>query len=152
MTKNQDETYIRDGRAPIPESDVTSRVMRANKAKGTKPELMMRESLRLIGLPGYRLHWKKAPGRPDIAYPGKKTAIFVNGCFWHRCPKCNFPLPKSNTEYWNQKFERNVRRDLEKTQALEQNGWKVFTFWECEIKSNPMQCARSVKEYISTLG
>lgn len=91
--------YLRDGRAPIPDSEITSRVMSSNKGKNTKPEILMRDALRQIGIPGYRLHWKKAPGRPDIAYPGKKIAIFVHGCYWHRCPHCDLPLPKTNTEF-----------------------------------------------------
>jgi DNA mismatch endonuclease (patch repair protein) len=122
--------------------------MRANRAKNTKPEILMRTALRDVGIPGYRLHWKRAPGKPDIAYPGKKTAIFVNGCFWHRCPHCNLPLPKSNTDYWRQKFERNVQRDSEKTKALESAGWTVFSYWECEIKADSLQCATQVKIHL----
>ena len=151
MTRTPEEPYLRDGRAPIPKSDTTSRVMRANRAKNTKPEILMREALRSIGIPGYRLHWTKAPGRPDIAYPSKKIAVFVHGCFWHRCPKCNLSLLKSNTDYWRQKFERNVQRDLEKTQALEREGWTVFSFWECEIKDDSLRRALIVKDCISKL-
>lgn len=91
--------------------------------------------LRAAGFPGYRLQWKHAPGHPDIAYPGRKVAIFVNGCFWHRCPKCDLPLPKTNPEYWEEKFRRNVQRDKQKTAELEQLGWRVFVIWECELKS-----------------
>jgi DNA mismatch endonuclease (patch repair protein) len=90
--------------------------MRSNKGKNTSPEISMRKALRDNGASGYRLHWK-VPGKPDIAYPGRKIAIFVNGCFWHRCPRCDLPLPKSNTGFWTGKFERNVARDVE-TQIL----------------------------------
>lgn len=83
------KNYIRDGRAPIPESEITSKVMSAVRGKDTKPELALRKALKDVGIQGYRLHWKRAPGRPDIAYPGSKVAIFVHGCFWHRCPYCN---------------------------------------------------------------
>nr|WP_305064770.1 hypothetical protein [Methanococcoides sp.] len=68
-------SYIRDGRAPIPLSENTSKVMSANKGKNTEPELMLRKALRDIGLSGYRIHWKKATGKPDIAYPGKKRGL-----------------------------------------------------------------------------
>lgn len=148
MDQEETRKYIRDGRAPIPESEVTSRVMSANRPKDTKPELQMRWALRQVGIPGYRLHWKKAPGRPDIAYPGRKVAVFVHGCFWHRCPICDKQLPKSNTEWWRKKFKRNKERDARKTAHLEEEGWKVLVIWECEIKDNPVQCALRVKEYV----
>lgn len=128
-------TYM-DNRNPKPSSEVTSRVMRSNKAKDTKPELILRKALRERGFPGYRLNWKKVPGRPDIAYPGRKIAIFVNGCFWHRCPYCQLSLPKTHTDFWKAKFERNVERDARKTMELESAGWYVITVWECEIKND----------------
>lgn len=141
-------SYIRDGRAPIPTSETTSRVMSANVGKNTKPELALRKALREIGIPGYRLHWKKAPGRPDIAYPGRRIAIFVNGCYWHRCPHCNLPLPRSNTDFWKEKFEKNIKRDTDKTRDLEENGWMVLVFWECEINNDPLACADKVKRQV----
>lgn len=91
----------------------------------------------MFGYGGYRLHWKKAPGRPDICYPGRKVAIFVNGCFWHRCPICQPPLPKSNVRFWKRKFALNAERDERKVRALEELGWTVVTVWECEIKDTP---------------
>lgn len=107
--------------------------MQANKRKDTKPELLVRARLRAAGLTGYRLQWK-VPGRPDVAWPGKKVALFVNGCFWHRCPHCNLSLPKSNVEYWQVKFDRNVERDAANLEALEADGWKVHVLWECQLK------------------
>ncbi|WP_340819797.1 very short patch repair endonuclease [Methanolobus sp. WCC4] len=138
--------YIRDGRAPIPESETTSRVMSANTGKNTKPEIIFRKALREVGIPGYRLHWKKVPGRPDIAYPGKKIAIFVHGCYWHRCPHCDLPLPRSNTDFWAEKFRKNKERDAKKKAALEAEGWDVMVFWECQIKKDAIACAESAKE------
>ena len=128
--------YCRDGRAPIPENEQTSKTMSAIKAKNTKPELKLRHALWHNGIRGYRLHWKKAPGRPDIAFPGKKIAIFVNGCFWHRCPHCNPSTPKSNIEFWEEKFNKNVERDKRKIELLEQDGWRVLTIWECQLKKD----------------
>ena len=93
--------------APKPVSAATRHVMQANKSKNTKPELKVRAALREAGLSGYRLHWKKAPGKPDICFPGRRVAIFVNGCFWHRCPHCGLSMPKSNVEFWEAKFARN---------------------------------------------
>src|SRR5688572_12008011 len=106
--------YIRDKRSPKPKSETVSRVMSANKAKNSKPEVHLRKALWNQGAKGYRLHYKKVPGRPDICYVSKKVAIFVNGCFWHRCPHCNYQLPKTNTEFWKEKFGKNVNRDLKK--------------------------------------
>ena len=133
MKKNETMT-TRDRRNPEPSSIVTTKVMKANKGKDTGPEIIVRQILRESGFPGYRLNWKKAPGRPDVAYPGRKIAIFINGCFWHRCPHCNLPLPKTHTDFWKQKFEKNVERDKRKTEELESMGWTVITIWECEIK------------------
>lgn len=122
---------------PTPSSEVTTKVMKANKGKNTGPEIRLRSLLRTHGYPGYRIGWKGVPGHPDICYPGRKVAIFVNGCFWHRCPSCNLPLPKTNTEFWKEKFERNVERDRRKTCELESMGWTVITVWECELRKDP---------------
>lgn len=108
--------------------------MKGNKRSNTKPEQLVRERLRAAGLSGYRLQWKKAPGRPDIAYPGRKVAIFVNGCFWHRCPQCNPSMPKRNVEFWEAKFARNVARDQKALAELEEMGWRALTVWECDLK------------------
>jgi len=110
--------------------------MKGNRGRDTRPEMELRRLLREAGFPGYRLHWKNAPGRPDIAYPGRKVAIFVNGCFWHRCPHCQPPVPKSHTDFWQKKFDLNVERDARKTAELEAAGWTVITVWECELRSN----------------
>ena len=102
--------------------------MKANKGKDTRPELEVRRLLRLAGHPGYRLHWKildshgKVICRPDICYLGRKVAIFVHGCFWHRCPHCKLSLPKRNREYWQEKFEVNVARDRIVEQQLRLGG------------------------------
>lgn len=133
MSKSSD--YVRDKRSPSPKNNLVSKVMSSNKAKNTSPEILLRRSLRENGVGGYRLQWK-APGRPDIAYPGKRVAIFVNGCFWHRCPRCNLPLPKSNVDFWADKFERNKERDRKNKDLLEEDGWRVITAWECEIQSD----------------
>lgn len=115
-------------------SEATRHVMQANKSKNTKPELLVRRHLREAGLPGYRLHWKKCPGKPDICYPGRKIAIFVNGCFWHRCPHCNLSTPKTNMEFWEAKFARNRARDERNQRELVDQGWTVLVVWECTLK------------------
>lgn len=139
------KVYIRDGRAPIPISESISKVMSANKGKDTKPEIILRKYLWKSNLRGYRVHWNKVPGRPDIAYPGKKLAIFVNGCFWHRCPYCNLQLPKSNQSFWKHKFTKNIERDSRKVNELEVLGWTVLVVWECEINNSFDEIKNQIK-------
>ena len=119
-------------------TEAVRKSMQGNKRANTKPELILRKALREAGLSGYRLQWK-VPGHPDISWPGQKVAIFVNGCFWHRCPMCKPPMPKSNVEYWSSKFERNVERDQRKLEQLEEAGWTVHTVWECELKRDRIE-------------
>lgn len=128
--------YLRDGRAPIPKKEITSKIMSAIKGKNTKPELILRKALWSAGLNGYRLHWEKVPGRPDVAFPGNKIAIFVNGCFWHRCPHCKPSMPKSNLLFWKEKFRKNILRDKIKIKALKKQGWSTIVIWECQLKNN----------------
>ena len=142
------KTYSRDKRSPKPLNDSTSKVMSANKAKNTKPEIMLRKALWDKGYKGYRLNWKRVPGRPDIAYPGKKIAIFVNGCYWHRCSKCDLPIPKTNTEFWKDKFDKNVERDKKKSDELLFLNWIVLVFWECDIKSNISNSIQKIKKVL----
>lgn len=133
---------------PPASSPAVHNVMIANTSKDTKPELQVRRMLREEGYPGYRLHWRidDADGRyvcrPDITYPGRKLAIFVHGCFWHRCPECAMGLPKSNVDYWSKKFERNIERDRRKEDSLIGLGWDVRTIWECEIRDSDFEIGR----------
>jgi DNA mismatch endonuclease (patch repair protein) len=119
---------------PPPSSPTVRSVMQANRARDTKPERQLRLALRESGHPGYRLNWKRAPGRPDISYPGRRVAVFVHGCYWHHCPRCHPDLPKSNPEFWARKFELNRERDARKRRQLEEADWRVFEVWECDIR------------------
>jgi len=125
--------------------------MKANKAQDTKPELAIRRQLWAQGIRGYRLNWKKVPGRPDICFIKKKVAIFIHGCFWHRCPKCKPSYPKTNTEFWKKKFELNVLRDEAKTIALSQLGWRTLTLWECDIKKDVLNEVVRIRELLNSL-
>ncbi len=112
-----------------------SRNMAAIKGKDTKPEMIVRKYLFSRGL-RFRVQVRKLPGTPDIVLPKYKTAIFVNGCFWHGHEGCKyFRLPKSNVEFWKEKIERNIERDKESMQALFDLGWKVVRIWECELRN-----------------
>ncbi len=119
--------------SPQASSYAVHKSMQGNKRKDTKPELLVRQRLREVGLGGYRLQWK-VPGRPDVAWPGKKVALFIHGCYWHRCPHCNLQLPKKNTEYWEAKFNRNQERDAQNMEKLKAMGWHTHVVWECELK------------------
>jgi len=139
-------TASRLGPTPEPTSEAVTRSMKGNRARDTTPELTLRRLLRGAGYPGYRLHWGNAPGHPDVAYPGRKIAVFVNGCFWHRCPHCQPSVPKAHSEFWRRKFELNAERDVRKQRELESAGWTVFTAWECRLRDDPQREVRAIIE------
>ncbi|MDS0773419.1 very short patch repair endonuclease [Escherichia coli] len=113
-----------------------SRTMQAVRSRDTKPEMIVRRFLHAQGL-RYRLHGRDLPGSPDIVFPGKRFVVFVHGCFWHQHPNCPASSrPKTNTDYWDKKLDRNVERDLAVKKSLEQKGWSVKVVWECQIKNN----------------
>jgi DNA mismatch endonuclease (patch repair protein) len=104
------------------------------RSKNTKPEEIVRKYLFSRGL-RYRKCDKRYPGKPDMIFPKYRTAVFVNGCFWHSHENCpGFVVPKSNLEYWLPKLERNKIRDKANISLLEADGWRVITVWECELK------------------
>lgn len=129
-------------------SAATRKSMQGNKRRDTSPEKTVRAMLRSFGWPGYRCDWKKAPGHPDIAYPGRKIAIFVHGCFWHHHEGCRYAsTPAKNSEYWKAKFERNKARDERVRAELESEGWQVVVVWECELKRDRVeQTARTLHD------
>ena len=149
MSYSFNSKYIRDKRSPTPLNENVSKVMSATQRKNTKSELLLRKALRGIGLIGYRLHWKKVPGSPDIAFPGKKIAIFVNGCYWHRCPHCNYKLPEHNKEFWREKFITNVKRDVKNIKDLEEMDWNTLVIWECQINNNINDCISKINKLIA---
>lgn len=105
------------------------------RGKNTKPEMAVRRMLHAAGF-RFRLHVKDLPGKPDIVLPKWRTVIFVHGCFWHRHEGCkDTTTPKTRTEWWLEKFAKNVANDLKKQSALEAAGWKVIVVWECEMKN-----------------
>lgn len=110
-----------------------SRIMRAVKGKDTKPELVVRSLLHGAGY-RFRLHRRDLPGKPDLAFPGRRKALFVHGCFWHGhdC-KRGARAPKENSEYWREKIARNRKRDGAHRLALEECGWSSLAVWECEL-------------------
>lgn len=104
------------------------------KGKNTKPEMLVRKFLFAHGY-RYKLHDKKLPGKPDIVLPKYKTVIFVHGCFWHGHTNCKYyVVPKTNTDWWLNKINRNIANDAKAVKALKRDGWKIITVWECDLK------------------
>jgi DNA mismatch endonuclease, patch repair protein len=113
--------------------------MQAIKSKNTKPELHVRQFLHKAGL-RYSLHKTGLPGKPDLFLRSRNAAVFVHGCFWHGHEGCkDFRLPKTRTEWWQEKIIKNTQRDLANTKALVRLGIRVFTIWECEIKPENLE-------------
>lgn len=122
-------------------------------SKDTKPELLLRRALHALGL-RYRLHGKDLPGKPDLVFASYRAVVFVHGCFWHRHSSCKVASsPKSNTEFWEAKFARNVERDAANLTALKYRGWRVFVVWECELtgKGKAEACALDLAAQLKTL-
>lgn len=113
--------------------EVRSRTMRAVRSRDTGPEMVVRRLAHGMGY-RYRLHRKDLPGAPDLAFPSRRKAVFVHGCFWHwhDCPRGD-RMPKSNRDYWMRKLSRNRARDAEHRERLRGMGWGVLTIWECQI-------------------
>ena len=104
------------------------------KGSDTKPEKILRSALHRAGF-RFRLHDKRLPGKPDLVLKKFSTVIFVHGCFWHRHKGCDkATTPKSNIDFWEEKFKRNTERDARKSKELSDRGWEVLTVWECEIE------------------
>ncbi len=103
------------------------------KRADTKSEMIVRRIAHALGY-RFRLHRKDLPGSPDLVFPRLKKAIFVHGCYWHRhdCKKAT--TPKTNVDFWRQKFERNVERDRKALTELSKQGWRTMVVWECETK------------------
>ncbi len=113
------------------------------RGRDTSPERALRSELHRLGF-RFRLS-SRLPGHPDIVLPRYRTAIFVNGCFWHRHAGCRRAYtPKSNVAFWQKKFDANVARDRLVRVELRRAGWSVMTAWECELRRHPDRVARRV--------
>ena len=115
-----------------------SALMSRIRGKDTQIELDVRHGLHALGF-RYRLGGAGLPGRPDIVLPRYRTAVFVHGCFWHRHDCHLFRLPKTRTEFWDQKIGANRERDLRNTAHLHELGWRVEVIWECELRGKPVE-------------
>lgn len=142
--------------ADIKSQEERSKNMAAIKSRNTGPEVFLRKKLFSAGL-RYRLYSGKVPGHPDLWLKQYNTAIFIHGCFWHRHNNCRYAYtPKSRTEFWNNKFDANVKRDKKVQSDLYSSGIKCLVVWECTIKrmqKDPTVCTdviRSICDFLNT--
>jgi DNA mismatch endonuclease (patch repair protein) len=109
------------------------------KGKNTKPEMLVRRFLHANGF-RYRLHVKDLPGKPDIVLPKYRTVIFVHGCFWHGHEGCKYyVVPKTKTEWWLNKINGNIAKDVNVMKSLKKEGWKIIILWECDLKRTTIE-------------
>lgn len=119
--------------------EVRSYNMSRIRSVNSKPEEIVRKYLFSKGM-RFRKNVKELPGKPDVVLPRYKTVVFINGCFWHGHQGCRyFVMPKSNTEYWYKKINRNIERDVLVYKKLSELGWNVISVWECELRKDKRQ-------------
>lgn len=112
-----------------------SEIMRSIRSGNTQPEMIVRSLLHKEGF-RFRLNDKRLPGKPDVVLRKYKTVVFIHGCFWHEHQNCrDGRRPKSNTGYWDQKLDRNVKRDVANAERLRSIGWNLIVVWECELNN-----------------
>jgi DNA mismatch endonuclease, patch repair protein len=119
-----------------------SRIM----GKNTGPEVKLRKLMSTTGIRGYRIHYN-LPGKPDIVFTKKKIAIFIDGCFWHKCPVC-FQEPETRKSFWMKKINSNVNRDKKVNEQLKEEGWSVMRFWEHDVRKNPDEIVKKISEIL----
>jgi DNA mismatch endonuclease (patch repair protein) len=125
-----------------------SRMMSNIKGKNTSPEMVVRRSLHALGF-RYRLHDKTLPGKPDLVFPRLKAVIFVHGCFWHGHDCHLFKWPRSNTEFWREKIEKNRIRDKSDQIAIAERGWRQLVVWECAFRGKYRWPTSEVMEFMA---
>ena len=117
--------------------ETRSKIMSKIRSRGNKTtERRLRAYLVRYGIRGWKMHDSSLPGTPDFVFPAEKVAVFVDGCFWHGCPKCA-KRPKSNQRFWDEKVENNVRRDRRVHRKRRRRGWSVIRIWEHNAKRFP---------------
>lgn len=124
-----------------------SKIMSSIRGKNTTPEMLIRKHLWSSGA-RYRIHDNSILGRPDIAFKGKKTAVFIDGCFWHACKSC-YKEPKTNRIFWRKKITQNTNRRKKVKSALKKDGWTVLEFWEHEIRTDPNAITNIIKSKVN---
>jgi DNA mismatch endonuclease, patch repair protein len=122
-----------------------SQVMAAIRHRGNRStELTFAGLLRRARVSGWKLHSLEVTGKPDFYFPTRRVAIFVDGCFWHGCPRC-FQAPQQNALFWAEKIERNRKRDRKVTRSLRGEGIKVIRLWEHDLQSRTWRLRKALK-------
>lgn len=116
------------------------------KSKDTKPELLLKKVLSLNKIRNFRTGYP-LPGKPDVVFTKSKLAIFIDGCFWHKCPEC-FVKPATRSKFWQEKIKGNIRRDKQVNEKIRSLGWQVLRFWEHEINSKPEKVVKNIAKKI----
>ena len=125
--------------ADIHSKEVRSYNMSRIRSKDTAPEMLVRKYLHGLGY-RYTLHNKNLPGKPDMVLPKYGTVIFIHGCFWHGHSNCRYAtIPKTRTDWWQQKIETNKINDEKSQKALKKSGWKIITIYGCDLKKSKLE-------------
>jgi DNA mismatch endonuclease (patch repair protein) len=121
--------------------------MAAVKGKNTTPELALRRALYAAGVRGWRCHYKRVAGTPDLAWPALRVAVFVDGAFWHGHPSRH--RPGRSGAYWDEKIAANVARDRRVDDELDVDGWTVLRVWDFEVRKNPATVVSGIAAALS---
>lgn len=132
--------------ADVMSAEKRSALMSRIRTSNTGPEMLLRKALWARGF-RYRLNYRIGRIRPDVVFVTPRLAVFVDGCFWHRCP-LHGVMPKANRSFWQDKLQRNVQRDAETDQTLLSTGWIPLRFWEHEIDESVEACVTKIEQAI----
>ena len=133
------QLQVRNWVRPLRQRRARCRVDEGQRASGHQARADPETTAARSRVPRLSPELEEGAGSPDIAYPGRRVAIFVNGGFWHRCPHCSPSLPKSHSEFWHRKFALNTERDARKLSQLDAADWRTVVVWECELRAEPTQ-------------
>lgn len=134
--------------APTASSPATQASMRGNTSSGTAAEARLERAMQARGLNDYVTNASDLPGSPDFVFPTQKLAIFVHGCYWHRCPYCQPHFPETHVDYWAAKFQRNRYRDARNRADLCAMGWRPIVVWECTLRKSPQRVVARINHHL----
>jgi len=128
-----------------------SEVMTRIRGRGNRDtELLLARLMRQNHITGWRRH-QAIPGKPDFVFRSARLAVFVDGCFWHGCPR-HCQMPATNRDFWQKKLTSNRARDRSVTRLLRRKGWRVVRIWECQLAGNPRACISRIRKALGVRG
>ena len=134
----------------VVDRETRSRMMSGIRSKDTNPELLVRSHLHKLGF-RFRLHNKNLPGKPDIVLKKYNAVIFIHGCFWHRHQCYLFKWPKTRSQFWREKINKNYENDLKALRELSTLDWRVCIIWECAIRRSGKDVSSIINKVSSWL-